>query len=30
MNLFECFKIKEIRGKNNETGMIEGGGIEIR
>ena len=24
-----CFRIKEIRDKNNETGLKEGGGIEI-
>ena len=24
-----CFRIEEIRGKNNETGLKEGGGIEM-
>ena len=29
MNLFGCFRIEEIRDKNNATGLKEGGGIEI-
>ena len=28
-NLFGCFKIEEIRDKDNETGLKEGGGIEM-
>ena len=28
-NLFGCFRIEEIRGNNNETGLKEGGGIEM-
>ena len=28
-NLFGCFRIEEIRDKDNETGMKEGGGIEM-
>ena len=26
---FGCFRIEEIRGKDNETGFKEGGGIEM-
>ena len=28
-NLFGCFRIKEIRDKYIETGLKEGGGIEM-
>ena len=28
-DLFECFRIEEIRGKDNETGLKKGGGIKI-
>ena len=28
-DLFGCFRIEEIRGKYNETGLEEGGGIEM-
>ena len=28
-DLFGCFRIDEIRGKDNETGLKEGGGIEM-
>ena len=28
-DLFGCFRIDEIRGKDNETGLKEGGGIKI-
>ena len=28
-DLFGCFRIEEIRDKNNETGLNEGGGIEM-
>ena len=28
-DLFGCFRIEEIRDKDNETGLKEGGGIEI-
>ena len=28
-DLFRCFKIEEIRDNGNETGLKEGGGIEI-
>ena len=28
-DLFECFRIEEIRDKDNETGWKEGGGIEM-
>ena len=28
-DLFGCFRIEEIRGKYNETGWKEGGGIEM-
>ena len=28
-DLFGCFKIEEIRDNGNETGLKEGGGIEI-
>ena len=28
-DLFGCFRIEEIRGKDNETGLKEGGGIEM-
>ena len=28
-DLFGCFRIEEIRDKNNETGLKEGGGIEM-
>ena len=28
-DLFGCFEIEEIRDKDNETGLIEGGGIEM-
>ena len=28
-DLFGCFSIEEIRGKDNETGLKEGGGIEM-
>ena len=27
-DLFGCFRIEEIRAKDNETGLKEGGGIE--
>ena len=29
-DLFGCFRIEEIRDKDNETGWKEGGGIEIK
>ena len=28
-DLFGCFRIEEIRDKDNETGLKEGGGIEM-
>jgi len=28
-NLFGCFRIEEIRDQDNETGLKEGGGIEM-
>ena len=28
-DLFGCFRIEEIRGKDNKTGLKEGGGIEM-
>jgi len=28
-DLFECFRIEEIRDKDNGTGLKEGGGIEM-
>ena len=28
-DLFGCFTIEEIRDKDNETGLKEGGGIEM-
>ena len=28
-DLFGCFRIEEIREKDNETGLKEGGGIEM-
>ena len=28
-DLFGCFRIEEIRGKDNETCLKEGGGIEM-
>ena len=28
-DLFGCFTIEEIRGKDNETGLKKGGGIEM-
>ena len=28
-DLFGCFRIEEIRGNDNATGLKEGGGIEI-
>ena len=28
-DLFECFKIEENQDKDNETGLKEGGGIEM-
>ena len=28
-DLFGCFRIEEIRDKNNELGLKEGGGIEM-
>ena len=28
-DLFGCFRIEEIRDKNNETGLKEGGRIEM-
>ena len=28
-DLFECFRIEEIRDKDNDTGLKEGGGIEM-
>ena len=28
-DLFECFRIEEIRDKDNETGLKEGEGIEM-
>ena len=28
-DLFGCFRIEEIRDKDNETGLREGGGIEM-
>ena len=28
-DLFGCFRIEEIRDKNTETGLKEGGGIEM-
>ena len=28
-DLFGCFKIEEIRDNDNETGLMEGGGIEM-
>jgi len=28
-DLFGCFRIEEIRGKGNGTGLKEGGGIEM-
>ena len=28
-DLFGCFRIEEIRDNNNETGLKEGGGIEM-
>jgi len=28
-DMFGCFRIEEIRGKDNETGLKEGGGIEM-
>ena len=28
-DLFGCFRIEEIRGKDNATGLKEGGGIEM-
>ena len=28
-DLFGCFRIEEIRDKNNETGLEEGGGIKM-
>ena len=27
--MFECFRIEEIRDKDNETGLKKGGGIEM-
>ena len=27
--MFGCFRLEEIRGKDNETGLKEGGGIEM-
>ena len=29
IDLFGCFRIEEIRGNDNETGLKEGGGIEM-
>ena len=29
-DLFGCFRIEEIRDRDNETGLKEGGGIENR
>ena len=28
-DLFGCFRIEEIRDKDNDTGLKEGGGIEM-
>ena len=29
-DLFGCFRLEEIRDKDNATGLKEGGGLEIR